>query len=44
VLDGDKELGALRQRLEAGGVEVAEADGGVAAADPWGNPVLFTGG
>jgi len=44
VLDGDEELGALRQRLEDGGVEVAGDEGGVAAVDPWGNPVLFTAG
>jgi len=42
ALDGEKELGALRQRLEDGGVEVAELEGGVAAVDPSGNPVLFT--
>ncbi len=42
VLDGPEELGALGQRLRDGGVEVAELEGGVAAADPWGNRVLFT--
>ena len=39
VLDGPKSLADARARLEAGGAEVAEADGGVSAADPWGNRV-----
>ena len=41
VLDGPQSLAELRERLEAGGVEVVDADGGLLAADPWGNPVRF---
>ncbi len=37
VLDGPQSLAELRERLEAGGVEVVDADGGLLAADPWGN-------
>ena len=43
MLDGPESLAELRGRLEAGGVEVADADGGLLAADPWGNRVLFEG-
>ncbi|HLM27684.1 MAG TPA: VOC family protein [Thermoleophilaceae bacterium] len=44
VLDGPESLAALRERLEAGGVEVAEADGGFVADDPWRNRLLFVAG
>ncbi len=43
VLDGPESLAELRGRLEAGGVGVADADGGLLAADPWGNRVRFEG-
>src|SRR3954471_1911086 len=41
VLDGPDSLDALRERLAAGGVEVADEDGGFVAEDPWGNRLLF---
>jgi catechol 2,3-dioxygenase len=41
VLDAPESLAALRERLEAGGVEVADEDGGFLAADPWENRLLF---
>ncbi|MDQ3720516.1 MAG: VOC family protein [Actinomycetota bacterium] len=44
AVDGEGELGALRQRLQDAGVEVAELEGGVAAADPWGITALFVAG
>lgn len=44
VLGPEEDLEALRQRLQDGGSEVAELEGGVAAVDPSGNPVLFTAG
>lgn len=44
VLDGADSLAELRGRLESGGVEVAEAEGGIVAHDPWGNRVLFVAG
>ena len=42
VLGGEEDLAALRRRLEEGGVEATAREDGVAAVDPWGNPVLFT--
>jgi catechol 2,3-dioxygenase len=41
VLDDDS-LAALRDRIEAAGIESEARDGGLLLRDPWGNAVLFT--
>jgi catechol 2,3-dioxygenase len=41
LLDGDAQLGAARERLQAAGVEIAERPGGLLVHDPAGIPVLL---
>ena len=41
VLDAEA-LAALRERVEAAGIELEDADGGLLLRDPWNNAVLFT--
>jgi catechol 2,3-dioxygenase len=41
VLDDPKEVAAVRERVEAAGIEAEEAEGGFLARDPWGIAVVF---
>ena len=41
VLDDPKEVAAVRERVEAAGIEAQEAEGGFLARDPWGIAVVF---
>lgn len=42
LLDSTEELGAVRGRAEAAGVEAVDYDGGFLVRDPWGIGVAFT--
>jgi catechol 2,3-dioxygenase len=41
VLEDPKEVAAVRERVEAAGIEAAEAEGGFLVRDPWGIAVVF---
>ncbi len=41
VLDDPQEVAAVRERVEAAGIEAQEAEGGFLARDPWGIAVVF---
>ncbi len=41
VLDDPKEVAAVRERVEAAGIEAQEAKGGFLVRDPWGIAVVF---
>jgi catechol 2,3-dioxygenase len=41
VLEDPEEVAAVRERVEAAGIEAEEAEGGFLARDPWGIAVVF---
>ena len=41
VLDDDAQVGEVRERVKAAGVDHDDADGGLLVRDPWDNPVLI---
>jgi catechol 2,3-dioxygenase len=41
VLEDPQEVAAVRERVEAAGIEAQEAEGGFLARDPWGIAVVF---